>query len=186
MSRRRVPSRRFALSLAAAAAALLSACGGEDPGDGGDLSFNLYASRAVLGDIGAFQLALVQPSDKASTARCSEVTRQTCLRDQVPLDALVTFTGPENRRVRAVRVEVALMGDGSIRTQEVTMRGVPVGRDYALVVEALDQGSPRGFITLSCLPQVTVSRENSPLNAQVLTLPDDATPSTCGVDPTID
>ncbi len=150
-------------------------CGGgdgdvssEDPG-GNRLGFEIHASRAVLGDVGAFQLSL-RKSNGGRNA-CAGLT-QTCLHEQVQLSELVSFTAAGGS-ARALRVGVRLTAEGEYQTQNVELRDVPVGRDYGLVVEALTRTDPPQLLAISCSPGIEVRRgENALVIAQPLDLPD--------------
>ncbi len=174
--------KRIVLSALLASALFATGCG-EAPGggEGGDVGFELYVSRAVIEEVGAFQLSLRKKGSGSNA--CTGLT-QGCLRDQLDsLNELVSFTNSEGRDARAMRVSVSLTTEGEFQTQDVVMRDVPVGRDYGLVVEALSKSDPPQLLAISCRPNVEVRRENTLILAQPLDLPEGG-PVAC--DPRID
>jgi hypothetical protein len=162
------------LPIVLSAACALS-CGAEQGADGeATASFDLYVSRVVIEQIGGFQLSLRR------SGGCSGISRTTCLHEQVQPSELVTFTNAQGNKVRALRVDSELTQEGGIYTQDVTLRNVPVGRDYALVVEAYTRADPPLLLNLSCTPGIEVRRGANVLrNAQPIDLPEDAALPRC-------
>ena len=167
MSPRPLPLALLALSLAAG-------CGGDAPAGSGHFGWELLVEKAVADQLSAFQVAVL-PNGKQRN--CTELQKQ-CLRSQVKLDELLMLHDGKGAEGRALRFPVNLSGTDST-TQEVSIE-VPVGRDYALVIEGVSTDNPPQFLGSSCnyLPEVNANR-NTPVLAAPMTL----TPVAC--DPTI-
>ncbi len=151
-------------------AALALGCGA--PPSGANLGFELFVERAVVDELGAFQV-VVLPGGRAR--RCADL-QSTCLNQQVKGDEpLLLGSGTGGKQVRAVRFAAGLTSGA----QQLEL-DVPVGRDYVVVIEALSKSSPPRFLGSSCnyLESVSATR-NEPLIAAPITL---ATSNTC--DPT--
>ncbi|MDY7229920.1 hypothetical protein [Hyalangium rubrum] len=116
--------------------------------------------QAVAGQISVFQL-VVLPDGKQRD--CTALQR-TCLRQQVKqAEALVLKSDKDEGR--ALRFPVNLTGSG-VSTQDVSIE-VPVGRDYALIIEAISGDTPPRFLGSVChyLPEVNASRNETVLPA---------------------
>lgn len=147
-----------ALSVSALGVVLI-ACGDPTPAPregSGNVGFDLYISRAAVDDIGAFQLALVKDGTAHS---CTELQRQ-CLRENVDRSGLVPIEDAEGRSLVALMVSAEL-SSGTPRTQDVTLRNVPTGKGYLLVIEALSKGTPPRFLGASCTPRIDVNSGNN-------------------------
>ncbi len=155
--------RPFALALLVLPLAL--GCGGAPSSNTAFFGLDLLVDKAVSDQLGAFQI-VVLPNGKLYD--CTEV-QKTCLRQQVkPSDPLVLSDG-KGTEGRALRFPVDLSGTG-VTSQDVSIE-VPVGRDYALVIEALSKDTPPRFLGSSCnyLLEVSASH-NNPVIAAPMTL----------------
>jgi len=148
------------LILAGALAAVLG-CGGSasDAGEGA-LGFDLYVSRAVLDELGAFQISVVK---NGSGYDCLELTR-TCLNAQPASADVLELAGGK----RALLFSAALSDGDTTRTQDVELQGIPVGRDYLLVIEALSRRQPPTLLGTSCTRLEEIRQGN---NGRVLANP---------------
>lgn len=140
----------------------LAGCAPEEPVGAGSFPLEVHVSAAVAGQLGAFQVAVLKDGSKRN---CAEL-QSTCLAGQVPADALLVLSDDQGHEGRALRFPVNLEGPG----QELAV-DVPVGRDYALVIEALSADTPPRFLGSSCnyLKEVNAGR-NVPVIAAPLTL----------------
>lgn len=148
---------------------------GEDLAPGvGLFGVDLLVDRAVASQLSAFQVAVLPEGRRRD---CTEIQKQ-CLRQQVKTSELLTLRDANGNERRALRFSVNLSGTG-VTSQDVSVE-VPVGRDYALVIEGLSNDSPPRFLGSSCnyLPEVNAT-QNDPIIAAPMTLVD----GTC--DPTI-
>ena len=142
------------VAISAAAALGLGACDGGDSGDGSGsgeaaLGFDLYVSRAVLDHVGAFQFALLPDADRYECARITA----SCLNDSgVTADELLPLEDAAGNRhpTLVFRADLLGPGDGGTKTQDVLLRGVPVGGDYQLVIEALSSSTPPRLLGSTC------------------------------------
>lgn len=156
-------SRPFALALLALPLAL--GCGGASSSNTAFFGLDLVVDKAVADQLGSFQVVVLP---RGKTYDCAEV-QKTCLRQQVqPNDPLVLSDG-KGFEGRALRFPVNLSGV-SATSQDVSIE-VPVGRDYALVIEAVSNDAPPRFLGSSCnyLPEVSAS-QNNPVIAAPMTL----------------
>ena len=143
----------------------LTACG-PDAEPAGRFGLALTMERAVAGDVQALQVAVLT---RGSSRSCTELQR-TCLSTQVKRDDLVVLKDGQGREGRVLRFPVDLASLQSGGSLEMAV-DVPVGRDYALVIEAITTGTPPGFLGSSCnyLREVNAG-DNAPLIAAPLTL----------------
>lgn len=141
---------------------LATGCGPSEPeSSGARFGMDLLVDGAVASQLGAFQV-LVLP--QGQSRNCTDLQR-TCLNQQVKPDEPLKLQGG-GQEARALRFSASLQGT-TVRTQEMEVE-VPVGRDYALVIEALSADNPPRFLGSSCnyLKEV-----NAGLNPQVLAAP---------------
>ncbi|AKQ65203.1 putative lipoprotein [Myxococcus hansupus] len=143
----------------------LPACG-PDAEPAGRFGLALTMERAVADEVQALQVAVVT---RGSSLNCTEVQR-TCLSTQARRDSLLVLKDSQGRESRALRFPVdlaALQSGGSLQLAV----DVPVGRDYALVIEAITTGTTPTFLGSSCnyLREVNAG-DNPPLIAAPLTL----------------
>lgn len=167
MSPRPLPLALLFLSLAAG-------CGEDSTPGAARFGIDLLVSKAAADRIGAFQIAVLPNGQQRN---CAEI-QKLCLRSQVKIDELLVLRDGKGAEGRALRFTKDLSGTGGT-TQDVSVE-VPVGRNYALVIEGLSVDNPPQFLGSSCnyLPEVNASR-NDPILATAMTL----TPVAC--DPTI-
>ncbi|MEW5739657.1 MAG: hypothetical protein AB1938_12060 [Myxococcota bacterium] len=144
------------------------------PGDGFDIQ--LVVSRGLLDQISAFQVALVT---QGASLDCVAVQRA-CIKDQVDSARFVPVKDGAGMTHQALRFPISLT-TGTPNTQDVSLRDLPLGRDYALVVEAVSKDSPPRLAGSSCsyVKELTAGT-NMTVFARVEML---ATPASC--DPTL-
>lgn len=160
--------RRASLVLTALA---LSACGpGAAPGDGFDIQ--LVVSRGLLDQISAFQIALVT---QGASLDCVAV-QKACLKDQVAASRFVPLKDTAGAPQKALRFPISLT-PGTPNTQDASLRDLPLGRDFALVVEALSKDAPPRLAGSSCnyVKELTAGT-NPTVFAKIELLP---TPASC-------
>lgn len=133
----------------------------------GQVGFDVSVSAAAIDEIGFFQLTLLQSS---AFSDCGEM-QQTCLTTQGVDDALVQFDDAKGAKVRALYIPNELTTTGATRRQDTTLRNVPVGKDYFLIIEAGSKTAPPKLLGASCTQRVTVragSNERQSTNPVVL------------------
>jgi hypothetical protein len=167
MSPRPFPLALLVLSLAAG-------CGEDSTPNTGHFGWELLVDKAIASQLSAFQVAVL-PNGRQRN--CTDI-QKLCLRSQVKLNELLVLRGGKGAEGRALRFPVNLSGT-DVTTQDVSIE-VPVGRDYALVIEGLSADNPPQFLGSSCnyLPEVNASR-NDPVLAAPMTL------TSVACDPTI-
>jgi hypothetical protein len=158
MSPRTFPSALLVLTLAAG-------CGEESSPGEARFGVDLLVDRAVAADLSSFQLAVLPDGQRRN---CTEI-QKLCLSQQVKVSELLILRNSQGSQGRVLRFPVNLTGTG-VTSQDVTLE-VPVGRDYALVIEGLSQDNPPRLLGSSCnyLPEVNASR-NDPILAAPMTL----------------
>lgn len=126
-----------------ALALLLSACG--PAAEGSTFPIELAVSRGLLDELSAFQVALVR---QGSSLDCVAVQRA-CLKDQVDPARLVPLQDAQGREVRARSFPLSLVA-GTPNVQNVTLEGLPLGKDFALVIEAVSSDATPRLAGSSC------------------------------------
>ncbi len=149
---------------------LLASCGpAVGPDDTGGFGLDLFISRAVADRVGAFQVAVL-PNGRSFD--CNELVK-TCLKGQVSAEQLAKVTGPDGKPHPVALFEATLGDGGTVVTQDVVVGGIPVGKDYAVVIEALTRDSPRRVLGSSCNYQPEIrTGSNERLIANAIKLPD--------------
>lgn len=158
-------------ALLAFAALALSACGpAGESGDGFDIQ--LVVSRGLLDQISTFQIALVT---QGASLDCVAV-QKACLKDQVSDTRFVPLKDSAGVARKALRFDISLT-TGTPNTQDATLRDLPLGRDFALVVEALSKDAPPRLAGSSCnyVKELTAGT-NPRVFAKIEMLP---TPASC-------
>ncbi len=112
---------------------LVCACGPSE-----QLSFD-FKLDALLKDVEEIQISIVK-SGKALD--CLKV-QSACLVDQVDAARFVRVQASDGVDRPAIRFPLA-------NARDVTINGIPVGRDYALVIEALSKDKPPKLAGSSC------------------------------------
>lgn len=159
-------------AVCALGAVFASACG-EAPYESGEtgtgnIGFDVYVSRVALTSVGSFQIALIENGSQYS---CGELTK-TCLSTNVTADKLVRVEDADGKSHPALVVSSTLTGSGE--SQLTTLRKVPTGADYTMVVEALSKDSPPKFLGSTCQGRITVrSGNNEPVVLNPINLIDE-------------
>ncbi|WP_233595732.1 MULTISPECIES: hypothetical protein [Corallococcus] len=147
--------------------AVLGGCGPEAAPDAMPVGLEITLSRAVASQVGAYQVAVLKDGAKRN---CTELQR-TCLSAQVESGALLELEDADGKSGRTLRFASAPGG----ASMELAV-DVPVGRDYALVIEALSADTPTRFLGSSCnyLREVNAGR-----NAALVAAPIELTEQAC-------
>jgi len=153
------------LAFALLALTLAAGCGEAHPYDGPRLGVDMLVEQALADQLSAFQLVVLTNGRQRD---CTEL-QKTCLNQQVKQDEALVLKDDKGNEGRALRFPVSLNASGT--AQEVAIE-VPVGRDYALIIEALSSDNPPQFLGSSCnyLPQGVNATGNDPLLAAPMTL----------------
>jgi hypothetical protein len=162
-------------ALVVVALAALSACGPSAAGGDG-LDLNLVVSRGLLDSISSFQVSLVT---QGTSLDCVQVQKD-CIKNKVDAARFVPLKDSAGVMRQALRFDINLT-PGSPNTQDVSLKDLPLGRDYALVVEALSRETPPRLFGSSCnyVKELTAGTNNT-VFAKIEILP---TPAAC--DPTL-
>lgn len=129
--------------LALPALLALSACGPQAQGPA--FPIELVVSAGLLDEISAFQISLVT---RGSTLDCVAV-QKTCLKAQVDPARFVPLKDSGNKSVNALTFPIELT-PGSPNAQDVSLKDVPLGKDLALVVEAVGRESTPQLAGSAC------------------------------------
>lgn len=141
--------------LAATLAFLLCACGPEASGP--PFPIELYVSAGLLDQISAFQLSLVT---QGSSLDCVTV-QKSCIKDQVDPSRFVKMKDANGKDLAARTFPITLTA-GTPNTQDVSLSSVPVGKDYALIVEALSKEPTPRLAGSACNYLQTLTAGNNP------------------------
>lgn len=116
--------------------ALLGCGGGDDRAGGfvGSLPFELGVSAALADEVEEFQISVMSAQLSTGGRVDCEVVKQTCM-SAAFADAVFELRTEAGRTVKAHLYAANLAGGTA--SQEVAVTGVPVGRDYVMVVEAI-------------------------------------------------
>ncbi len=115
---------------------LLCSCGPGEP-----LTFEIKLD-ALLKDIKELQISIVKNGRSLGGGDCVKVQTD-CLVKQTTIDQFVRVQAPNGAEVPAVRFLLA-------NAKDVSINGIPVGKDYALVIEALSKDDPPKLAGSSC------------------------------------
>lgn len=149
-------------------------CGPVEPASSGArFGLELSLEQPVASRLGAFQV-VVLPNGQSRD--CTQIQR-TCLGTQVTAEEPLVLRDSSGNEVRALRVPANVQGT-TIRTQDLMVE-VPVGRDYALVIEALSSDLPPRFLGSSCnyLKEVNAGQNESVLAAPIALAEGNCNPS---------
>ena len=122
-------------------ALLQAGCGpaSEEPGD--RLGLEVFMSRAVADELGAFQIVVLP---EGRSRRCADLQR-TCLNQSVKSSEPLVIESAEGKTGRALIFPSQLSGGN----QELGVK-MPVGRNYLLYIEALSRSTPPRLLGSSC------------------------------------
>ncbi len=142
-----------------------SGCGPSfEAGPGVDLQ--LFASAGLLDQLSGFQVALVT---RGSTLDCVAVEK-TCLKSQVDPSRFVPLKDSSGKTKKAVVVPLTLVA-GTPSTQDLSLKDLPLGKDFALIIEALSKDATPRLAGSSCtyVKELTAGT-NTAVQAKVATL----------------
>ena len=122
---------------------LLAGCGAEVSGPA--FPIELYVTAGLLDQISGFQLSVVT---RGSSLDCVAV-QKACIKDQVDSTRFVKLKNAAGQDAQAVTFPITLVA-GSPNTQDVSLKDVPLGKDLALIVEALGQETAPRLAGSSC------------------------------------
>ena len=122
---------------------VLAGCGPEQTGP--VFPVELYVTAGLLDDISAFQISLVT---KGTSLDCVAV-QKTCIKDQVEATRFVKLKDSTGKEGPSITFPIVLVA-GSPNTQDVSLTDVPLGKDLALIVEAISKDSTPRLAGSSC------------------------------------
>ena len=108
------------------------------------IDFELNVSAVLADRISGLQVAFLQPQP----ADCGAV-QTTCVVNQVPMDNFVGLVDDKGISHKAVIFALDLKS-GTTPTQDVKVTGIPPGKKYAVVIEALSKADPPTLVGSSC------------------------------------
>lgn len=127
-----------------ALAILLAGCGPDTRGP--TFPIELYLTAGLLDEISAFQLSLVTRG--TSLPDCVAV-QKSCIKDQVDATRFVKLKDAAGKDGQAISFPLSLVA-GSPNTQDVSLKDVPLGKDLALIVEAVSKEPTPRLVGSSC------------------------------------
>ena len=126
-----------------ALALLLAACGPDSRPP--SFPIELYVTAGLLDQISAFQLSVVT---KGTSLDCVAVEKA-CIKDQVDATRFVKLKDSAGKDVQAMSFPIDLVA-GTPNTQDVSLKDVPLGKDLALIVEAVSKEPTPRLVGSSC------------------------------------
>jgi hypothetical protein len=143
-------------ALAFAFACGLTACGPGAPA-GPVFPIELYVSAGLNDQLSAFQVSLVT---NGTSLDCFEV-QKTCIKDQVDAARFVKLKDASGRQVQAVSFPLSLTA-GMPSSQDLTLKELPIGKNFALVIEALSKDPTPKLAGSSCNYVKELTAGNNP------------------------
>ena len=128
--------------LFAALGLLLVSCG---PDTQPTFPIELYVTAGLLDQISAFQLSVVS---RGTSLDCVAVEKA-CIKDQVDATRFVKLKDSAGKDVQAMTFPIDLVA-GTPNTQDVSLKDVPLGKDLALIVEAVSKEPTPRLVGSSC------------------------------------
>lgn len=139
-----------------------AACGPAEP-VGPTFPIELYVSAGLNDQLSAFQISLVK---SGSSLDCVTV-QKTCIKDQVEATRFVKLKTAMGSEVNALTVPLSLTA-GMPSTQDLTLKDLPLGKDFALVIEAISKDTTPKLSGSSCnyIKELTAGT-NAAVNARI-------------------
>jgi hypothetical protein len=149
--------------LALGAMLSLTACG---PSAGPTFPIDLFVSAALNDQLSGFQISVV---NNGSALDCVAV-QKSCIKDQVEKARFVPLKTASGKTGESIGIALALTA-GSPTSQDLTLTDLPVGKDFALVIEAVSKDSAAKLVGSSCsyLKELSAG-PNAAVFAQIETL----------------
>ncbi len=123
----------------------LAGCGPQ--GEYRDLGFDLAISRALSDTVSSLQISLVS---RGSSLDCN-IVQTNCLNAQIKTDQLVKVQDENGKEHLAITVPLNVKATGTgMSAQDVALRGIPPGKDFAVVIEALSKDAVPKLVGSSC------------------------------------
>jgi hypothetical protein len=146
--------------------AVIVLCGCGPSGEGSGFDLQLIASAGLLDQLSGFQVALVT---RGSTLDCVAVEK-TCLKSQVDPARFVPLKDASGKTKKALVLPLSLVA-GTPSTQDLSLKELPLGKDFALVIEALNKETTPRLAGSSCtyVKELTAGT-NAAVLAKVATL----------------
>lgn len=132
----------------------IASCGPAQPPD---LRFELTLSAGLADTISALQVSLVS---HGTMLDCTTVETN-CLVKQVTADRFIHVQDSNGADRAALTFPLSLKG-GSPSFQDVSVQGIPPGKDYAVVIEALGKGNPPTLAGSSCNYEKEITPGSNP------------------------
>ena len=126
---------------------LFAGCGPQN--GSAPLQFDFVLSALLADTISELQVSIVTNGRSLGSGDCVKV-QSTCLVSQIPADRFVRVQDASGAEKRALRFPLSLKAGAVNSTQDVTVQGIPLGKDYGLVIEALSKSSPPTLAGSSC------------------------------------
>jgi len=123
----------------------LAACGGPQP----QLQFDFVLSALLADQISELQVSLVTNGKSLGNGDCVTV-QSNCLNKQITADRFIRVQDASGVEHRALRFALSLKPAGANSSQDVTVQGIPLGKDYGLVIEALSKDNPPQLAGSTC------------------------------------
>lgn len=141
---------------------VLSGCGPQEPA-GPAFPIELYVSAGLNDQLSAFQVSLVR---SGSSLDCVAVQKN-CIKDQVDATRFVKLKDAAGKEVNALTFNLSLVA-GTPSTQDLTLKDLPIGKDFALVIEAISKDTMPALAGSSCnyIKELTAGN-NAAVNARI-------------------
>lgn len=124
---------------------VFSACGPNLEPTGPRFPIEFFVSAGLNDELSAFQISLVT---NGSALDCVTVQKN-CIKDQVAADRFVQLKGDDGQ-LHPSRTFQLNLTSGAPSSQDLSLTEVPLGKNFALVVEAISKDTPPQLAGSSC------------------------------------
>lgn len=132
-------------ALLVSAVLILTACGPGTEANDSPLDIQLITSAGLLDVLSAFQVSMVT---NGSSLDCVTV-QKSCIKSQVDAARFVSLKDSSGGKHKGLITPLNLVA-GTPTTQDLSLTGLSLGKDFALIIEGLSKDTPPKLVATSC------------------------------------